>query len=60
MTDKFNGTLRVKGIDTFHLLPVSREEKEKKKGEKRKKKNKQTDKSPLRGAKKGRSIDIIA
>ncbi len=60
MSEKFNGNLKVKGVDMFHLLPASHGEKKKK--EKRKQKRKHTKKPTSRKlvSKKGTSIDVIA
>ncbi len=59
MSGKFNGTMRVKGVGLFHLLPVSHGRKKKKDKEQQDKRKKEK-RAILSTRKKGTSIDIIA
>ncbi len=63
MSDKFNGTLRIRNVDMSHLLPVDPREKKNqaKKDKKKKKKTLGRSSNGKKGLKKrGTSIDVVA
>ncbi len=60
MTEKYNGSLKVKGVGMFGLIPVSHREKKNDRNKKRKKERNKKKKAAVVSRKKGTSIDVIA
>ncbi len=60
MTEKYNGSLKVRGVDMFSLIPVSHEGKKNEEKKKRKKGKNKRKKATILSKKKGTSIDVIA